>query len=141
MSARNVKRLLEALKTWIGETLDLSGQTIAGDITLSGDNTHSGANTFSGVNTFSESPAINSAPTTTLGVGTAATNVTATEYGDGVLHKTVLTCSAFSLGTAGDEAGVGQYLGAKLYDFPEGAICTIGAVIDGSVTLTAPQRC
>lgn len=101
------------------------------------DNYH-GGNTAD--NTFTGSIAINTdnPPTTNIDAGTAATNVVATEYGDGVWHKTVLTCTAFSLGTAGDEAGVGQYLGAKLYDFPAGLICTQGAVIDGSVTLAAP---
>lgn len=105
--------------------------SVGADLTFAGTNTFSGANTFANLIT-------SAAPQTTTGNGTAATNVTATEYGDGVIHKTLLTCSAFSLGTAGDEAGVGQYLGAKLYDFPAGLIMTLGAVIDGAVTLAAP---
>jgi len=75
---------------------------------------------------------------TAAGVGAKnGATVTATEYGDGVLHKTVLTCTATPL-TFGDEAGQGQYGGVKVYDFPTGAICVLGAVINGTMTLTAP---
>ncbi len=63
--------------------------------------------------------------------------VASAEYGDGILHKTVLTCTATPL-TFGDEAGQGQYGGVKIYDFPEGLLATLGAVISGSITLTAP---
>ena len=107
--------------------------SVGADLTFAGTNTFSGANTFANL--------ITSAPTqTTSGIGAVAASATTavTEYGDGVFHKTLLTCTAFDLGTAGDEAGVGQYMGAKLYDFPEGQIVTLGAVIDGSITLAAP---
>ena len=61
--------------------------------------------------------------------------VTVKEYGSDVLHRTVLTCTATPV-TITDDAGVAQYGGtAKLYDFPEGLLVTLGAVIDGSVTL------
>jgi len=50
-----------------------------------------------------------------------------------VIHKTVLTCAALPISIA-DDAGVAQYGGVKVYDFPEGLICTLGAVIDGAVT-------
>ena len=61
--------------------------------------------------------------------------VTVVERGGEVMHKTILTCTATPV-TITDDAGVAQYGGvAKLYDFPEGAIITHGAVIDGSVTL------
>lgn len=59
--------------------------------------------------------------------------VTATEYGDGIVHKTVLTCTATPI-TITDDADVAQYGGVKVYDFPEGMLCTMGAVIDGAVT-------
>ena len=49
-----------------------------------------------------------------LGVVADSTYITATEYGDGVVHKTVLTCAALPLAMT-DEAGQGQYGGAKLY--------------------------
>src|SRR3990172_7654788 len=39
--------------------------------------------------------------------------------------------------TISDDAGVAQYGGVKIYDFPEGLILTFGAVIDGAVTLGA----
>lgn len=75
---------------------------------------------------------------TTAGVGAEnGSQVVATEYGDGVLHKTVLTCTAVPL-TFGDEAGQGQYGGVKVYDFPAGLILFLGAVIDGAMTLSAP---
>ena len=60
--------------------------------------------------------------------------IRATEYGDGLLHKTVLTCTALPISIA-DDAGVAQYGGVKVYDFPAGLINTLGAVIDGAVTL------
>lgn len=78
----------------------------------------------------------NTAPTTTVGVGTAnGATVVATEYGDGVIHKTVLTCTATPV-TITDDAGVAQYGGTgKIYDFPAGLLLTFGGVIDGAVTL------
>lgn len=54
------------------------------------------------------------------------------EYGDGLLHKTVLTCTATPI-TITDDAGVAQYGGVKVYDFPEGAICILGAVVNGTL--------
>lgn len=62
------------------------------------------------------------------------TTVTAREFGNNVLHKTVLTLAATPISIA-DDAGVAQYGGVKIYDFPAGLICTLGAVIDGSITL------
>lgn len=61
--------------------------------------------------------------------------VTVQEYGNGVINKTVLTCTETPV-TITDDAGVAQYGGAgKLYDFPQGLLVTFGAVIDGAVTL------
>jgi hypothetical protein len=75
---------------------------------------------------------------TSAGVGAKNdASVTAAEYGDGILHKTVLTCVDTPL-TFGDEAGQGQYGGVKVYDFPKGAIAVLGAVINGTMLLTAP---
>ena len=77
-------------------------------------------------------------PIVTLGAGAAnGATVAATEYGDQAIHKTVLTCVDTPL-TFGDEAGQGQYGGVKVYDFPGGLICSLGATIDGVMTLTAP---
>ena len=73
---------------------------------------------------------------TTSGVGAKnGTGVTVVERGNDVLHKTVITCTATPV-TITDDAAVAQYGGTgKLYDFPAGLICTLGAVVDGSVTL------
>ncbi len=59
--------------------------------------------------------------------------VVATETGDALMRKTVLTCTALPIALL-DDAGQAQYGGAKIYDFPEGMLCTFGAVIDGSLT-------
>lgn len=76
-------------------------------------------------------------PLTTAGIGAVVATVVATEKGDGVLHKTILTCTATAI-TFGDEAGQGQYGGTKIYDFPAGLVTVFGAVVDGALTLTAP---
>ncbi len=70
-----------------------------------------------------------------VGAKTGAT-VTAVEYGDNVIHQTVLTLAATPI-TIADDADVAQYGGVKIYDFPAGAIITLGAVIDAAVTLGA----
>lgn len=63
-----------------------------------------------------------------------AGTVVATEYGDNIFHKTVLTCTAVPVSIA-DDAAVAQYGGVKVYTFPEGLICTFGAIISGALTL------
>lgn len=68
------------------------------------------------------------------GIGApAGTGVVANEYGDNVIHKTVLTCTGTTV-TISDDAGVAQYGGVKVYDFPAGLICTLGATISGILT-------
>ena len=62
--------------------------------------------------------------------------VSALELGSDVLHKTVLTLTATPL-TLTDDAGLGQYGGVKIYDFPAGAIAILGSVIDADITLAA----
>lgn len=72
--------------------------------------------------------------TTTAGVGASnGATVSAAETGNSVIHKTILTLTATTV-TISDDAGVAQYGGVKIYDFPEGLICPMGAVIDGSLT-------
>lgn len=67
--------------------------------------------------------------------GTAnGATVVATEYGDGIIHKTVLTLDSTPV-TFTDDAGAGQFGGVKLYDMPAGNIMVLGAVIDADVTL------
>lgn len=60
--------------------------------------------------------------------------VVATEYGNSLVHRTVLTCTAVPISIA-DDAGVAQYGGVKLYTFPEGLIFTKGAIISGNLKL------
>lgn len=74
--------------------------------------------------------------TAEIGADGGAT-ITTVEEGDGLWHRTTLTCTATPL-TFGDEGGVGQYGGVKVYDFPAGLILFGAAVIDGDVTLAAP---
>lgn len=63
----------------------------------------------------------------------AGTNVRVYESSAGPLHKTKLVCTATPV-VLTDKSGVAIYGGVKLYDFPEGLLCTMGAVINGSVT-------
>jgi hypothetical protein len=67
------------------------------------------------------------------GVGTVpVTTVTAYEYGT-VAKQTVLECNNLIV-TISDDAGVAQYGGVKIYDFPEGMILTKGAQVNGILT-------
>ena len=59
--------------------------------------------------------------------------VTVKEYGDEFSHRTVLTCTATPI-TITDDAGVAQYGGVKVYDFPEGLIVTKAALVTGTLT-------
>ena len=71
---------------------------------------------------------------TSAGVGAVAgTNVSVAEYGTADIHKTVITLTAETI-TISDDAGVAQYGGTKIYDFPQGLLYTHGAVIDGALT-------
>jgi hypothetical protein len=73
-------------------------------------------------------------PVSTVGNGTKnGYTVKAIEYGDGMLHRTRLTCAATPI-TIADDAGVAQYGGVKIYDLPAGCICVLGAVVDGTLT-------
>lgn len=69
--------------------------------------------------------------THTTGVGTAGTNVVATEYGDGKHHITKLVLTAVAI-TVGDNAALG--VGSLIYTFPAGVISVKAAT--GSVALT-----
>jgi hypothetical protein len=64
----------------------------------------------------------------------AGSGVTASE-GAPVIHTTTLTLTARTV-TVADDAGVAQYGGAgKIYDFPEGLVQVLGAVISGTLTM------
>jgi hypothetical protein len=68
------------------------------------------------------------------GNGTVTTGATTTvvEYGNVVDHLTVLTCTAFAVGTAGNS--VDKAIGASLYTFPAAAICVENASVKGIFT-------
>lgn len=76
-------------------------------------------------------------PQTDAGVGTGggtAATLSVAEYGDEVLHKTVITCRSLSI-TVADDAGVAQYGGVKVYDLPTGATLTQVARVEGTLTM------
>lgn len=76
------------------------------------------------------------APLTSDGVGAKnGATVTAVERGNSIVHKTVLSLAATPISLA-DDAGVGQYGGVKVYDFPAGNILVLGAVLNAVLTLT-----
>lgn len=66
-------------------------------------------------------------------VASGASGVSAVEYGDGIVHKTVLTLTDQAVALV-DEAGVVAYGSKHLYDFPAGAIHIVGATADLDVT-------
>lgn len=65
-----------------------------------------------------------------------AAYVVATESGDSLIHKTTLTCTALPLSVA-DDAGVAQYGGVKVYEFPLGLVFTAAAKMSGNLTMGA----
>lgn len=90
---------------------------------------HSIAKSISGVWTFTN------ALKTSSGVGAlpSVTGLTVAEYGDGVVHKTVLTFANVDFALT-DVAGVVAYVGKKVYDFPAGVVHLLGAVADLGLT-------
>lgn len=74
---------------------------------------------------------LRSVPVTSSNVGaTNGATVSAVEYGDGILHRTVITLTATPLTLRDTEQGQG----VKIYDFPAGGITILGAT--GSVAET-----
>ena len=74
------------------------------------------------------------ATTTVAGVGAAAgTGVTASEGGNGVVQKTLLTLSAAQITMADATQGGGL----KIYDFPEGRILILGVTATMTMTTTS----
>lgn len=69
-------------------------------------------------------------------LGTAGTNVTMREYGDGKDMTVVLSLSSVSLGAVA--AGAAEVIGAKIYDYPAGAIVQHYSYM--SVALTATTQ-
>lgn len=63
--------------------------------------------------------------------------VSAVEYNEGFIHKTILTFTSTPI-TVADDAGVAQYGGAgKVYDFPDGLVSVLGCVVNGTLTMGA----
>lgn len=60
--------------------------------------------------------------------------VVATETGDKLFHKTVLTCTALPLSLA-DDAGVAQYGGVEVYTFPKALIASFAGRVEGNLAL------
>ncbi len=71
-----------------------------------------------------------------LGVVPAAQRptVSVSETSNGVINRTILTCTAMPISVA-DDAGQAQYGGKAIYNFPVGMLCTMGAVIEGTLTM------
>lgn len=62
------------------------------------------------------------------GVGTSGSGFTATEYGDGSFHKTVLKCSSKSV-SMDDVSGASTSGYCTLYNFPKGSVEILGALV------------
>ena len=69
---------------------------------------------------------------TTVGTVTTGATTAAVEHGDSIDHLTVLTMTAFAVGTSGDAASLG--IGAKFYTFPAGTIEVQAATMVGGLT-------
>jgi len=67
---------------------------------------------------------------------TGATNTTETTFHTAGLRSVKLTMAALDLNFV-DQPNTILYGGAKIYDFPEGLILFLGAVIDGSLTVAS----
>lgn len=68
-----------------------------------------------------------------IGTGLASqSTITAYEYG-GVAKQTVLECDGLVV-TISDDAGVAQYGGVQVYDFPQGMLMFKGAQVSGTLT-------
>lgn len=61
--------------------------------------------------------------------GTAATGVTATEYGNGIYHQTTLTMDSYTEAVAAAALAVGQ----AVYTFPTGGIIIHGGTLDMTI--------
>jgi hypothetical protein len=84
-----------------------------------------GTQTLNGTKTFG------AALRTSANVGAAGTGFTAVEYGDGALHKTVLTASTTLPAIAG---GAALSVGKLAYTFPAGAIVVHAAYMSIGIT-------
>lgn len=136
----------------VGGTLDVTGATSTGALTAtsvaSATIDRSGAIAIGGtsgttvtIGRTGQSLSLPGTVTATNALRTGANNgaangtgVVATELGDGSLHQTVLTLTAHSVTIDGTAVGFGT---SKIYDFPEGALCILGAVVNLAITAGA----
>ena len=107
--------------------------TVTGGFTSSGTTTLSGTTVLSGTTTISGTQTSTALPQTSVSVGTAGTNVTAVEYGNGIFHKTVLTLSAVAVAISDLHVGGGSLI----YTFPEGNIAVLGGIASVAETTTS----
>ena len=61
--------------------------------------------------------------------------ISVTEYGDSLVHRTVLTCTGLPISISDDTVTPAQYGGIQVYTMPEGLIYSKGAIISGNLTL------
>lgn len=109
----------DATADWVYPITSAGGQTVGGALGVTGALT------------------LGALPLTTSGVGAIVANkATAVEYGDGVLHQTVLTLTLTGATHDIDLAGdADNSKGVKVYDFPAGRIHILGATVNASVTV------
>jgi len=72
--------------------------------------------------------------TTTYGIGAAAGGVSVVEYGDAVIHQTVITASDLPVVMIEGGTGTNGVGSVKIYDFPEGRILIEGVTVDSFTT-------
>ena len=60
-------------------------------------------------------------------------NIKVYNYGAGPVYQTRLECTNVTI-TISDDAGVAQYGGVQVYDFPQGMVVTFGAQVNGTFT-------
>lgn len=78
--------------------------------------------------------------TTALGVGAkAGATVSVAEYGDGLVHKTVLTLTATPVPIESVTTGNGVG-GVKVYDLPEGRILMLGCMADLALAIAVAEQ-
>lgn len=136
VSRHAVDQTVEGVKTFSG-TLDISGTFQVGGTTVAATATELNLLDGSAVanDTASKLVMLDSAKRiqNDAADGTAGTNVTAVEYGDGMNHTTILTLTAVAI-TIGDTAALA--MGALIYTFPAGALVINSATLSVGLNLT-----
>jgi len=71
--------------------------------------------------------------------GTTVSGVTATEQGNGILHRTILRIEDLSVSVVSVTTGNGVG-GTKVYDFPQGRLLVLGTMADLSVSIASGDQ-